>query len=343
MTNVIEYTPEYTAAWTDYVTRADNSLVGHQIAWMEIIRKGLGHVPRYLLSIDRSRVTGILPLFIVKTWWGQKAVISLPWIDYGGVCADDPETEKNLVVEGCRIAREEKASFLELRSIEAGDFGLALRQDKVTFVLDLALGPEKIWEAFDAKLRNQIRKAEKSALTTEYAGIKKLDEFYRIFSRNMRDLGTPVWGRGFFRNILENLSDSARLIIVRKGGSAIAAGLVLSFKDRLYIPSASAYREFLKYCPNHALYWSVIRDACEQGYKYFDFGRSSWHSGTFNFKKQWVPSPTQLTWQYYLHKAGSVPAISPDNPKFRLFINIWRRLPLPVANFLGPKVIRNFP
>ena len=159
----------------------------------------------------------------------------------------------------------------------------------------------------------------------------------------MHDLGTPVWGFKFFKTILETFPDTAQLILVRKNKKAIAGGLVLSFKDTLYVPSASAYRSSLKYCPNHALYWEVIKKGCEQGYNIFDFGRSTLNSPTFGFKKQWVSTPAPLVWQYYLNKAKEMPAINPDNPKYRIFINLWRKLPLPIANFLGPKVIKNFP
>jgi hypothetical protein len=159
----------------------------------------------------------------------------------------------------------------------------------------------------------------------------------------MRDLGTPVWGKDFFSAILKAFPQTSRIILVKSDLGPVAGGLVLSFKDRFYVPSASAYRGSLKMCPNHALYWRVIREACRQGKSYFDFGRSSQGSNTFRFKKQWVPHPTQLNWQYFLNKASQTPEINPSNPKYRLFIKTWQKLPIRLANFLGPKVIKNFP
>jgi len=340
---IIDYTDEHREAWSDYVDNSPKATIAHQIGLKKVIELSLGQRPSYLMAYNGSKVAGILPLFIVRTWWGERSLISLPWIDYGGICADDVETEKALLARACRITENMKAGFMELRSVEAGDLNLAQRTDKVTFLLELDKDPEKIWNRFSAKLRNQIRKSQKVGLTTEYGRVEKLDEFYRVFSHNMRDLGTPVWGRDFFENIMVEFPNTAQLILVKRDEVTIAGGLVLSFKDRLYVPSASSYRSTLKYCPNHALYWSLIKIGCERGYRYFDFGRSSWHSHTFNFKKQWVSVPTQLTWQYYLNKLKEVPMINPNNPKYRLFIAAWRKLPLPVANFLGPKVIRNFP
>jgi len=343
MIKIIKYTNVYKPIWSKYVDNSPDATITHIIGWLDVMEKGLGHKPKYILAIDENRIKGILPLVIVKTWWQSRYLISLPWIDYGGICADDHETEKMLLDKAMSIAESEKTQFMELRSIKAGDNNLPIRQDKVTFLLQLDSGPDKIWKSFNAKLRNQIRKSQKSELTTEFGGIELLPDFYKIFSWKMHDLGTPVWGFKFFKTILETFPDTAQLVLVRKDNKAIAGGLVLSFKDTLYVPSAAAYRSSLKYCSNHALYWEVIKKGCEQEYKHFDFGRSTLNSPTFNFKKQWVSTPTPLVWQYYLNKAKEMPAINPDNPKYRIFISLWRKLPLPIANFLGPKVIRNFP
>jgi len=344
VTQITEYTEELSDSWTDFVQRMPQATIAHDIGWRGVIRDCLGHRPEYLVARTDSRITGVLPLFVVTTWWRARYVVSVPWIDYGGVLAENPESEQMLLNEARRITEKTGARLLELRSVHsAASEELQVSERKVTFLLKLNEDPDVIWRGFDAKLRNQIRKADKSGLTTEYAGVEGLDAFYKVFSFNMRDLGTPVWGIDLFREILTRLSGTAKLILVRMGDEVIAGGLVLSFKNRLYVPSASAYRSYLKYCPNHALYWRVIKDGCEEGKDLFDFGRSSWDSGTFRFKKQWVPDPSQLNWQYYLNKLDELPSINPDNPKYRLFIRMWQKLPLPVANAIGPKVIKNFP
>ena len=343
MIEILKYSDDYKAGWSEFVSNSPRATISHQIGWMEVMCKGLGHNPNYLMAIEDEKVRGILPLITLKTFWGARYAISLPWIDYGGVCADDYDTERMLLDEAKRITESEKAQFMELRSVKAGDHKLALRQDKVTFLLELHSDPDKIWKSFNAKLRNQIRKAQKSGLTTESGGIELLTDFYNIFSRKMRDLGTPVWGKSFFKIILEVFPKTAGIILVKKDGQPVAGGLVLSFKDRLYVPSASAYRSAHKFCPNHALYWEVIKKGCEENYKYFDFGRSKINSNTFKFKQQWVPIPTPLIWQYYLARTKNVPSIDPANPRYKLLIYFWKKLPLPVANYLGPKIIRNFP
>jgi serine/alanine adding enzyme len=273
MVEVIEYSDKYEAAWTAYVERSPEATVAHQIGWRKAMADGLGHKPYYLLAVENDTVKGILPLFLVKTWWRTKYLISLPWIDYGGLLADNEQVAKSLLEKGQELTKELGAEFMEFRSVDENHLGMALRSDKVTFLMPLDKNPENIWKGFDAKLRNQIRKSEKSELTTEFVGLEGLDRFYKVFSYNMRDLGTPVWGREFFSSVLENFPDHAWLVLVNMDCLTIAGGLVLAFKDRLYVPSASSYRSYLKYCPNHALYWSVIKYACEKGYVYFDFGR----------------------------------------------------------------------
>lgn len=343
MNVIVEYKDNYKATWTEYVENSTRATIAHQIGWKQVMKEGLGHVPRYLLAKEGDRIKGILPLCITKTWWLSKYVVSLPWIDYGGICADDPEARDLLFNKACEIAKEENAKFIEFRSVVTNNLNMVSRQDKVTFLLGLDNDPEEIWKGFNAKLKNQIRKAQKSGLTTEFGGLEKIGLFYKVFSHKMRDLGTPVWSIDFFKSIFKTFPDTTRIVLVKRDGIPLAGGLLLSFKNRLYVPSASAYRSSLKYCPNHILYWDVIRKGCQEGFRYLDFGRSTKNSGTFNFKKQWVPSPTQLTWQYYLYKAKDIPSINPSNPKYRIFIGLWKRLPIPIANFLGPKVIRNFP
>jgi len=344
MTIVVRpYANEDRSAWTHFVASAQSATVCHEIGWREVMRNSLGHLPRYLIATNDTRVTGVLPLFEVTTWWRARYLVSIPWLDYGGVCAEDQATAHTLLKEAGKLATEIGARFIEMRSVAAVSDSLPQTDNRVTFNLKLSPDPDQIWHSFGAKLRNQIRKSEKSGLTTEIGGSGKLDDFYRVFCHNMRDLGTPVWGIDLFEQVLKQFPDTAQIILVKHESRTIAGGLILKFKNSLYVPSASAYRESLKFCPNHALYWRVISEGCCEGCDIFDFGRSAKGSNTFKFKQQWVPEPTQLHWQYLLNTVDTIPAINPSNPKYRMFISAWQHLPLALANFLGPKVIKNFP
>lgn len=343
MINITEYDSKYEHSWSRYIDASPGSTIAHRIGWMEVMRDGLGHKPMYIIALENENVRGVLPLMKIQTWWRSKYLVSLPWIDYGGICADNPSIAELMLQKACATAKEKKAKFIELRSMESNNLKLTTRQDRVTFLMPLESDSENIWKSFNAKLRNQIRKSQKSNLSCHFGGLEFLPEFYKVFSWKMHDLGTPVWSYAFFKLILKTFSGSSEIILVRRNDELIAAGLILYFKNKLYVPSAASYRSMLKYCPNHALYWAAIQRGCEKGYHYFDFGRSKLNSPTFRFKKQWVPSPTKLVWQYFLNKTDSVPSINPDNSKYKFFIDMWRRLPLSVANKIGPKVIKNFP
>ena len=343
MVHIAEYRDTDRDDWTTYVDSRQDATICHLIDWREIIAASLGHRPHYLIARSGENICGVLPLFLVSTWWRARFLISIPWLDYGGILADDGDTERTLLQAAAKLGDECNAKFVELRSMSAGTDETEHRTDKVTFVLDMSPGADAVWKGFGAKLRNQVRKADKSGVTTEFGREELLDDFYQVFGVNMRDLGTPVWGRDLFEQVLSVLPDNSELVVVRRDGRAIAGGLVLSYREKLYVPSASSYRSERAHCPNHALYWETIKRGIEQGYTGFDFGRSTIDGATFRFKKQWTPDPIQLTWQYQLIRASELPALNPDNEEFGLAIRIWQKLPLPVANFLGPHVIKNFP
>lgn len=343
MLRVIEYEEGLESAWRRYIEESPAATIAHDIDWRHVIKKGLGHEPKYLVAVDGSRVQGVLPLFLVRTWWQTRYLISIPWLDYGGICACDRETARLLVEEACNLAKRNGVQFIELRSKATNGLECACRTDKVTFLLRLHPDSELLWNKLDPKLRNQIKKSQKMGLSVQLGGIDSLDQFYSVFSWKMHDLGTPVWGKRLFRLALEAFPKTAQIATVTLDDRVIAAALVLSFKDCLYVPSAASYREYLKYCPNQALYWSLIDLGCRKGFNWFDFGRSSLDSGTYKFKEQWVPQPLSLCWQYPLFRGEEITSVHASNSKYRFLTNQWRKLPRPVANLLGPFVIRNFP
>jgi FemAB-related protein (PEP-CTERM system-associated) len=209
--------------------------------------------------------------------------------------------------------------------------------------LDLPSSSEALWKSFDSKLRAQIRRPQKAGATYRLGGAELFSDFYAVFARNMRDLGTPVYPRAFFREILGEFAREARICIVDLAGRPVAAGLVLTHRSTMEIPWASSLREANRESVNMLLYFAVLEAAVKAGCKQFDFGRSTKDAGTYRFKAQWGAQPQQLNWHYWLAHGQTPPQISPSNPKYRLAIALWRRLPLPIANFLGPHIVKNLP
>jgi len=331
------------AAWDEFVQAHQHASNYHQVGWKNVVEQSFGHQTRYLLAIDRGAVVGVLPLTIMKSLFFGRSVVSLPFLNYGGVLATNAEAEKALVTFACSIAKEERAKYLELRHFEPLGYGLVPKRHKVTMILSLASEVEDQWKRFDAKVRNQIRKALKSGLQAECGGEELLDAFYSIFARNMRDLGTPVYGRIFFESILKNFPLNTKIFVINHCGRPIAAGLAIVFKDTMEVPWAGSLTECRSLCPNMLLYWEAIQYGIEHGLEKFDFGRSTPEEGTYRFKAQWGARAYPLVWEYWTADGGSLPNISPKNPKFSLVINIWKRLPLAMANFLGPRIVRAIP
>jgi len=330
------------ATWEAFVETIPGATLGHVDPWLSVFSRALGHQDRSLVAERGGEVCGILPMMFLKHRLFGVFHISLPWLDYGGVLADSPETARALLDGATAQAREDKATFMELRSVDRVFPELPIREDKVTFWLPLK-DVDAVWKGFDAKVRNQVRKTQKAGLTCEFGREELLPDFYRVFARNMRDLGTPVWNIALFEKILEAFPKTSEVALIRLGEKAIGGGLILSFKDTVYMPSASSLRQYFHLCPNNLLYWEVIKRACETGYRTFDFGRSTVGSGTYQFKKQWGALIRPLYWQYILPSGKQIPRLNPSNPRFRVFIEVWKRLPVRLATWLGPRIVRGLP
>jgi serine/alanine adding enzyme len=331
------------SAWDSYVDDHPDRTFAHRFGWGEVLAESFGTRPFYFIARQNASVVGVLPTAYMKSLIFGKFLISLPWLDYGGPLADSDIIATQLIDKAAATAAELDCRFLEMRAVRKPLPGLVEKTDKRQFWLDLSPGEEAVWKSFDAKNRNQVRKAEKAGLRVEFGGRERLDEFYRVFATNMRDLGTPVWPKALFESIFRHFPDDTELAIVKLDQTSVAAALLLHYQKHSAVPSASAYRKFLNLCPNNILYWEIIKRCIGRGSAIFDFGRSSEGAGTYRFKKQWVDPPVDQIWQYRLLTITSLPELNPGNPKFKLAISVWQRLPLPIANFLGPKIVTKLP
>lgn len=332
------------AKWDLFVQALKGATSYHRFGWKAIFARSFGHTCHYLVAInDSGEWQGILPLVHMRSRTFGNFLVSLPFVNYGGLLCKNKSATVLLLDEAEKIRRSCGATYVELRHVACGLEGLPAKQHKVTMILDLAGDVESQWRVFNPKLRNQIRKAEKSGLQFAIGHLDLLDDFYEVFARNMRDLGTPVYAKCFFRHVLEIFADTTRIFAVVYEGKVIAAGIALWFKDTLEIPWASSIGDYKALCPNNMLYWKAIQFAIEHGFSKFDFGRSTPHEGTFNFKKQWGAQPVQLFWLYLMDKNRKIPELNPANKKYQKAIRIWQHLPIPLTKMLGPLIVRNIP
>lgn len=339
------YREEDKQRWEAYVAASNSMTAYHQLGWKQVVEASFGHQTYYLLSERRNgKIDGILPMVQLKSLLFGNFFVSLPYFNYGGIRSDTTEVSSLLLKEAIHIARQNGAAHLEIRETAPLDGGLPCKTAKVSMRLALPASPEVLWNSFPSKLKSQIRKPQKESFSVRIGGEEELDSFYSVFARNMKQLGTPVYPKSFFLQIMRAFPSSASICVVRDKREAVAAGFLIGFRDTMEIPWASSLREYNRRAPNMLLYWSVLSFAIERGYRIFDFGRSTKGEGTYQFKMQWGATPVPLYWHYWMRgTSGRLPELNPQNKKYRLAIEIWRRLPLAVTQFLGPRIVGNLP
>jgi len=338
---VHDLSDEWRGAWDECVTRAPEGSVYHLSQWQKIFTDSAGHGTHYLLAERDGRVVGVLPLVSVRSVVFGSYLVSLPWVSYGGPCVIDAAARRALVERSIEVARRQKARYVELHSEEAECESFIARSSKVSMRRALPRDPQVLWREFPPKLRSQVRRPEKEGLAVRIGGADQLDAFYGVFLTRMRELGTPVFPRRFFEGILDAFADQTRVCCVYAGTRPVAAGLLIGFKDRLEIPWAASLTEFNRLSPNMLLYWHSLRFGSENGYRWFDFGRSTPGGSHHRFKAQWGAMPVPLYWQYWQPVPGSLPERNPQNPRYQLAIRAWRRLPLSMTRVLGPILARS--
>lgn len=344
VSSVLGRTDADVLAWDTYVLNSPLTYGYHLVGWRRVIEEAFGHRTYYLIAHDEhGSVQGIVPLVLLASRVFGRFLVSLPFVNYGGFVANSPGAYRVLEGGAIETARELDAAHIELRHERPIESGWISIERKVSMRLSLPGSYELLVKAFPSKLRSQVRRAQKEGMTARIGGGDCLDEFYAVFSRCMRDLGTPVYAKEFFAKILEVFPKEARICIVSHGSVPVAAGFLYGFRSSLEIPWAASDKRFNKLAPNMMLYGAVLEYACQQGFQVFDFGRSSPDSGTYRFKEQWGAQPHQLYWYYWTGQGQQVPQLNPQNPKYALAIRAWQNLPLAMANLLGPHIVKYLP
>lgn len=336
---------EKSSAWYKYVSIAENSSIYHQYAWLDLIARVFGHGSYYMCAMNAAgQIIAVLPLIHMKSRFFGNFLVSIPYFDYGGSIALNLDDNKNLHSRAIEIARSVSATHIEFRDIDSNLYpGLGIRVDKVSKRLQLPSNSDQLWPSFNSKLRFQIRRPQQENPAIRHGGKELIGDFYRVFSRNMRHLGTPVYSKVFFNSIFEYFQGHCYIVVIYYQNLSVAAGFLIGYKGMLEISWASSLKEFNKMNFIMLMYWEALKLSISNSCQIFDFGRSSVDSGTYRFKKQWGAKPVQLYWHYWLKDGGEVPMLHPSNPKYKLAIDMWQKLPLHIANYLGPMIVKNLP
>lgn len=334
------------SGWDDFVARSGES---HYLraGWGLLARDVFGHRPFFIeaRAKDSGELVGVLPVVQQKTLLGNFAT-SMPFFNYGGAVAADPGIRQRLMEHARELASGLGCSYLELRDVRPFELdGWSVRTDKASMVLTLPETVETLRKQLGSKLRSQVKRAEREQVTVRTGGLELVADFYDVFCRNMRDLGTPVYPMRFFRAILERFPAQTLLLVIEHQGRPAAAGFLVFDGDAAEIPWASCRAEAKPLGMNMKLYWELLAACIARGCTSFDFGRSTIDSGTYRFKQQWGAVPRQLHWHRWERsaRAGASSQATPEGRLRRYATAVWQRLPMPVANFVGARISPGLP
>jgi FemAB-related protein (PEP-CTERM system-associated) len=325
--------------WDDFVHACATATFFHLSGWKRVIERAFGHQTHYLLAERGGVVTGVLPLTHVRSLLFGSSLISNAFAVYGGPAADDEDSLKALDAAAVALMDKLRVPALELRAAAGHRTDWQTKSGLyATFHRPIHPSVEANLKAVPRKQRAMIRKGLQNGLRSEIdAGV---DRLYRIYAESVRNLGTPVFGKSYFRILSEEFADCCDIVVVSRAGTAVAAVLNFYFRDEVLpfygggLPAARAL------AANDFMYWEVMRRACERGCRVFDFGRSKTGTGAHAFKHNWGFEPIPLTYQFRLAPGYRVPDLNPLNPKFQLLVAAWKRMPLPLATRLGPMIVK---
>ncbi|MFQ5601722.1 MAG: FemAB family XrtA/PEP-CTERM system-associated protein [bacterium] len=341
---IISVPNEKAHQWDDFLEHHPHATMYHLYGWKQVFESVFGYQPYYFMAVDQAeQPAGVLPMFRMGDIFRRKYLISNPFSSFAGICANSEQAESLLLNQAVEISKDLNARYVELRQLNAKiNQSLPEKDSFVTLMLDLPDRAETVWQAISSRNRNKIRKAEKSGLCVDF-GLNYLSEFYEIYAKNMKYLGTPVFPYAMFQKVAEVFKERSELMVLRHHEKTVSGMFLFKFQKMLSEPWVASLREYNKMYVNNYLYWRAIEYACENKFKVFDFGRSTVDSGTYRFKLQWGAQPVPLHYQYYLNKAKAIPIVDALNNKYQRIIDIWKKLPLFVTNFVGPRVVQYLP
>lgn len=327
------------ARWDRFVEAHPEATFFHRAGWAEVIERAFGHRAHFLVAEQAGIVRGVLPLGHVRSRLFGNALVSVPFCVYGGVLADSDAARGALETAATALATDLRVDYLELRNRRQQHPHWPSKDLYVTFRKAIDADPDANMAAIPRKQRAMVRKGIQAGLTSELD--EGIDRFYSAYSESVRNLGTPVFGKRYFQILREVFGADCEVLTVTSDGTLVASVLSFYFRDEVlpYYGGGTDKARAVK--GNDFMYWELMRRAPARGVRIFDYGRSKVGTGSYSFKKNWGFEPEPLHYEYHLVRADRVPDVNPLNPKYRLFIEAWKRLPLPMSRLIGPMIARS--
>ena len=326
-------------AWDQFVATCEQTNFFHKSGWQKVIENAFGHKTYFVMAEDNTGVTGALPLTHVKSRLFGNGLISNAFCVSGGPAYHDTDALTGLLDYAEELANQTGAHYLELRDTRIDHPNWQVK-DSLYFNFERPI--EKDEDVNLKQIPRKQRAVVRKALKTESLSVTlddTIDDFYQLYSLSVRNLGTPVFGKKYFKLLKSTFKQDCEILTVRHDGRPVSSVMSFYFKDAVLPYYTGSVVEARRLGSNDLMYWHVMRRAVERGYTIFDFGRSKVDTGPYKFKKNWGFEPRPMPQSFYLAPGQEMPNVNPTNPKYQLFISMWQRLPLPVANLVGPHIV----
>ncbi|QJR81966.1 FemAB family PEP-CTERM system-associated protein [Alteromonas pelagimontana] len=339
--NTLTASDDLSSWWAFVDASANDSLYHSRAIWQFYGTQPYTH-RELIVAVNRAgEIVGGLPFVTLATPVFGKFTVSQPFFNYGGPLTGYRDVFEALLQACKKKAQSGDDKYVEIRTTVKTPLPASLK--KVSMLRQLPTSSEKLDEELGAKVRAQVKKAEENQPTFKVGGSELLKDFYAVFARNMRDLGTPVNGIDFFEALCNELRHNIHIAMVYIDGKPVGTGFLTTHRNMMEIPWASTVRDVNKMNINMWMYDNILKFAITQKVEWFDFGRSTKDAGTYRFKKQWGARPFQHYWYSFAQEEESESSLNPDNPKFKLAINVWQRLPVWLTKRIGPFLSRQLP
>lgn len=325
--------------WDQFVLNCPEATFFHRGGWQTVIERAFGHKTWFMYAEANGEIQGVLCLAEIKSRMFGHSLGSLPFCVYGGIAAVTEPAREALDRAAQELAASLKVGHLEYRNLQPRHPDWLTKNLYVTFRKEILPDPEQNMLAIPKKQRAMVRKGIKAGLQCNIDD--DVDRFFTAYATSVHRLGTPVFPKKYFALFKETFGEDCEIQTITNEGRTVSSVLSFYFRDEVLPYYGGGMDEAREVAGNDFMYWELMRRSCERGCKVFDFGRSKLGTGAFDFKKNWGFSPQPLYYEYQLHGAVEMPDNNPLSPKFQLFIKMWKRLPLPVANALGPHIVKN--
>jgi len=331
--------PDQFQAWDSFVMSCPEATFFHRAGWQTVIERAFGHKTWFLYVEKDGEIQGVLPLAEVNSLLFGHSLSALPFCVYGGIAAVSDDARARLDQAAQMLAAHLKVDYLEYRNLQPFHQDWPTKDLYVTFRKTIDPDVEQNMLAIPRKQRAMVRKGIKYALRSDID--QDTERFFRAYSASVHRLGTPVFSRKYFQLLKTVFAEDCELLVVTKDENVVSAVMSFYFRDEVLPYYGGGTDHARDLAGNDFMYWELMRRACERGYRIFDFGRSKQGTGSYSFKKNWGFEPQPLFYEYQLHQAKAIPEHNPLNPKYQLFIKAWQKLPLALANLIGPHIVKN--